>query len=88
VFLCKHWAPFFEVNANTGGHFFPDFRVFAQIFSESKILGVRLQPLHPHPGADTGGDESPPPYLKRRWHDTWFIENHRQKYFCTAHYSL
>jgi len=42
-------------------------------------------------GADTGGDvgdASPPPDPKKCWHDIDFIENHRQKYFCTAHYSL
>ena len=39
-------------------------------------------------GADTGGDESP--YQTERDVDMTldFIENHRQQYFCTAHYVI
>jgi len=33
-------------------------------------------------------DASPPPDLKRCWHDTWFHSTSSPKYFCTAHYSL
>jgi len=49
---------FVRFYANLGRHFFKSnsagtiftriFRAFAQIFSYSKLLGVRLQPLHTH----------------------------------------
>jgi len=38
-------------------------------------------------GGDAG-DESPPPDLKRCWHDTWFHWKSSPKYCCTAHHPL
>ena len=34
------------------------------------------------------GDASPPPDLKRCWHDPWFHWKSSPKYFCTAHYLI
>jgi len=45
------WPPekaFMCFYANLGRYFYPDFQGFTQIFSKSKILGVRLHPLQPH----------------------------------------
>jgi len=53
LLFCKRWVSFLPGLSGTLprylGIFFWIFRDFAQIFDKSKLLGMRLNPLHPRP---------------------------------------
>ena len=47
MWFCKRWEPFFTNQTRLGAIFARIFRDFVQLFNKSKLLGVRLHPLHP-----------------------------------------